>query len=101
MGLLSDAKILLIDNPLEGLDSETKRKLIIKIKENGKRSERIIILSTTLFEEALQVSTDILLFKNERIYEVHSPKSLREKYCYSYKIRVTAKEEFYRDHIDQ
>ena len=53
MAILSDANIVMIDQPCNGMDKDTKEKILELIKRVTYMYEKIMIISTYFFEEAL------------------------------------------------
>jgi ABC-type multidrug transport system ATPase subunit len=77
MALLSDAKILLLEEPCIGLDKKNKKLILSLIKEICCRYQKQIIISTTSFEEALLVSSNIAWMKDGEIGGTCEPITLR------------------------
>ena len=60
--LMEDPKIMILDEPFNGIDDESKAKLfdhLIKIKNN-----KIIIISSHIFEEIKKVCDEVYYFEN-------------------------------------
>lgn len=83
MSMLSQPKVLLLDEPFNGLDPTNLRKLmsiIMKLKESG----TIIFFSSHILSEIDKISDRILFLKNGEL--IHELKVEKEREIYSLKV---------------
>lgn len=77
MALISDPKILFLDEPTLGLDVISRRELWDII--NSIKSKTTIILTTHYMEEAEYLSDRLAIMKNGRILDISTPEELMKK----------------------
>ena len=73
MALVSDAKITLLEEPSDGLDKESKKKLLQLVKNVCAQEQKHIIISTVSFEEAILGSTQICWMVDGSIKGILNP----------------------------
>jgi len=86
--ILSDPKVLLLDEPTDGLDPNQKQHIRRLIREMGK--QKTIIISTHLLEEAETVCNRVILISRgkiiadgtaEEVVQKYGCKNLEETFC--------------------
>jgi ABC-2 type transport system ATP-binding protein len=78
-GLLHRPRILFLDEPTVGLDTQTRRKIWEYIRRIHKEFNMTIFLSTHYMEEADKLCDRIAIIDYGRIQAVDSPTNLKEK----------------------
>ncbi len=76
-GLLHHPKVLFLDEPTLGLDTQTRHKIWEYIREIADEKEMTIILTTHYLEEADSICDRIAIIDEGKIKAVSSPKELK------------------------
>jgi len=79
MALVTDPKIVLLDEPTVGMDPQARRSVwdfILELRDKGKT----IVLTTHYMEEADELCDEVGIIDHGRLIELGSPTDLREKY---------------------
>lgn len=79
LALSRDTKLYLLDEPMSGIDSMTRRKIINSIIK-WKTDDSTIIISDHYVTEIASLLDDVIIIKDETIYEVSSVESIQEKH---------------------
>jgi len=79
LALSRETKIYLLDEPLSGIDSMSRKKIISSIIR-WKSDESTIIISDHYVTEIASLLDDVIIIKDETIYEVSSVEAIQEKY---------------------
>jgi ABC-2 type transport system ATP-binding protein len=74
-GLINDPKVLFLDEPTVGIDLNSRRKIWDILKS---MKDKTIILTTHYIEEAEYLCDDIGLMDKGKVFNVDTPKNLRE-----------------------
>ncbi len=74
--LIHHPRILILDEPTEGLDPNQKLEIRSFIREYGKNS--IVIISTHIMEEVEAISTRVLLLNKGKLVRDTSPRELKK-----------------------
>ena len=74
--LISNPKILILDEPFSAIDSSFKKKMYEFIKYIHNEFKLIILHTTHSFEEAITLSDNIAVLNNGKIEQVGSPSSI-------------------------
>ena len=80
-GLINDPQVIFMDEPTIGLDpigARDLRRLIVKLKENGKT----VVITTHYLYEADELCDRIAIVHKGELLELDSPKNLKEKYSH-------------------
>lgn len=74
--IITEPKILLLDEPLSALDEETREKLQLELKNLHKRLKITFILITHNQKEALVLSEKIVILRKGNIEQIGTPSEL-------------------------
>ena len=74
--LITQPKLILMDEPLNGLDPKLREEMLLLIKTIQKETSIGILYITHDFEEALKISDDISVMKEGKIIHSGKPKAL-------------------------
>ena len=74
--MLFNPKVLILDEPTEGLDPQQKLKLRKVLQEYGK--ENILLISTHIMEEVEAMATRVLMIKNGKLVCDSTPDDLKK-----------------------
>lgn len=88
--LVSDPKILILDEPTVGLDPKQITEIRTLIKELGK--EHTIILSSHILSEVSQICEKVIIINKGKIVAIDSPKNLEDKVKNQNKLTVTVED---------
>ncbi|ARM74610.1 ABC transporter ATP-binding protein [Acidianus manzaensis] len=93
--LITDPKIIILDEPTVGLDPESRREVWEYIKEVKKEEKKTIILTTHYLEEAEELS-DRVYFLNKKILMEGKVNEIKEKFSEYYEVtNVESGEKYY------
>jgi len=79
MALVTDPKIVLLDEPTVGMDPQARRAVwdfILELRDQGKT----VLLTTHYMEEADELCDEVGIIDHGKLIELGSPGNLREKY---------------------
>lgn len=79
LALARETKLYLLDEPMSGIDSMTRKKIINSIIQ-WKTDDSTIIISDHYVTEIASLLDDVIIIKDETIYEVSSVEAIQEKY---------------------
>jgi len=79
LALSRETKLYLLDEPLSGIDSMSRKKIISSIIR-WKSDDSTIIISDHYVTEIASLLDDVIIIKDETIYEVSSVEAIQEKY---------------------
>jgi len=79
LALSRETKLYLLDEPLSGIDSMSRKKIISSIIR-WKSDDSTIIISDHYVTEIASLLDDVIIIKDETIYEVNSVEAIQEKY---------------------
>ncbi len=71
-----DRKILLFDNPYEGLDADNKRTFTEKLRQSTKERELVVVIATSDYREIFDVCDTVGILHNGKIIQVGTPKKV-------------------------
>lgn len=74
--LITDPELVLMDEPLNGLDPKLRNEMLELIKKIQRETSIAILYITHDFEEALKISDQISVIKNGQLIHSGTPKSL-------------------------
>ncbi len=77
--LSRETKLYLLDEPLSGIDSMSRKKIISSIIR-WKTEDSTIIISDHYVTEIASLLDDVIIIKDETIYQVSSVEDIQEKY---------------------
>ena len=77
--LSRETKLYLLDEPLSGIDSMTRKKIISSIIR-WKSDDSTILISDHYVTEIASLLDDVVIIKDQTIYEVSSVEDIQEKY---------------------
>lgn len=77
--LSRDTKLYLLDEPLSGIDSMSRKKIISSIIR-WKTDDSTIVISDHYVTEIASLLDDVIIIKDETIYQVSSVEDIQEKY---------------------
>ena len=78
-GLINKPKVLLLDEPLSSLDLKLKKQMQLELKRLQKKLGITFIYVTHAQDEALTMSDRIIIFKDGKIEQEGTPKSIYQK----------------------
>jgi len=93
--LMSDADILLLDEPTTGLDP-LMRKSFLAILEKEKAKGKTILISSHIFEELEQLCDRVALIKDGRIIDIAVMEEIRNPKVREYKVEFLDKNDFFK-----
>ena len=79
MALVTDPKVVLLDEPTVGMDPQARRAVwdfIVELRDRGKT----IVLTTHYMEEADELCDEVGIIDHGKLIELGPPEKLREKY---------------------
>lgn len=79
LALSRETQLYLLDEPLSGIDSMTRKKIISSIIR-WKDDESTIIISDHYVTEIASLLDDVVIIKDQTVYEVDSVEHIQEKY---------------------
>ncbi|MCI1285538.1 MAG: ABC transporter ATP-binding protein [Pediococcus pentosaceus] len=79
LALARDTKLYLLDEPMSGIDSMSRKKIISSIIR-WKSDDSTIIISDHYVTEIASLLDDIVIIKDKTVYEMRSVESIQEKY---------------------
>ena len=79
LALSRETMLYLLDEPLSGIDSMSRKKIISSIIR-WKSDESTIIISDHYVTEIASLLDDVIIIKDETIYQVSSVEAIQEKY---------------------
>jgi len=77
--LARETKLYLLDEPLSGIDSMSRKKIISSIIR-WKSDDSTIIISDHYVTEVASLLDDVVIIKDQTIYQVSSVEAIQEKY---------------------
>jgi ABC-2 type transport system ATP-binding protein len=86
--LIHEPKVLLLDEPTEGLDVQSRRMIIEKVKGLNEKGSTII-LTTHNIEEASRLCQRVCIIDKGRIVAIDSPEHLRSTYERNQSVEVS------------
>ena len=85
--LLHEPSILVLDEPLSGLDPEGRRELRDLISREAARG-RAVLISSHILNDIENVATKIAILRSGRIMRCGSPEELREQFRIGHELRL-------------
>ncbi len=79
LALSRETKLYLLDEPLNGIDSMSRKKIISSIIR-WKTEDSTIIISDHYVTEIASLLDDIVIIKDQTVYEVDSVENIQMKY---------------------
>lgn len=79
-GMLHDPKILILDEPTAGVDAQSRKLILEKLKEINKSGTTILFISHYM-EEAEEICDQVAFIDNGQVICQGSPKEMIEKNC--------------------
>ena len=79
MALVTDPKVVLLDEPTVGMDPQARRAVwdfIVELRDRGKT----VVLTTHYMEEADELCDEVGIIDHGKLIELGTPENLREKY---------------------
>lgn len=70
-GLVVESKILLLDEPFSALDNDTKKQIMLQMKEIHKQFDVTIIMVTHNFSEVYYLADKVTIIRNGEILQVN------------------------------
>ena len=99
LSMIGNTKLILLDNPTEGMDSQSKRlvwETIARRKQN-----RIIVIATQDMKEARVLGDRIGMVNHGKIGLLGSPKFFAQKFQHSLQIQFTMKKDNLAQNVQQ
>lgn len=88
--LVSDPKVIILDEPTVGLDPKQVTEIRALIKELGK--EHTVILSSHILSEVSQICNRVIIINNGKIIAVDTPENLEKKVIKDNSVYVTVED---------
>ena len=88
--LVSDPKVIILDEPTVGLDPKQVTEIRALIKELGK--EHTVILSSHILSEVSQICNRVIIINNGKIIAVDTPENLEKKVIKDKSVYVTVED---------
>ncbi|XP_065210321.1 ABC-type organic anion transporter ABCA8B-like isoform X2 [Planococcus citri] len=95
IGLIGERKVLILDEPMEGLDHKSKIKIWNLLSDM--RTDRTIIISTSNAREAESLADRVAILENGFVIAHGTPKYLRNNIGIHYEILVSTKKEHFNE----
>lgn len=88
--LVSDPKVIILDEPTVGLDPKQVTEIRALIKELGK--EHTVILSSHILSEVSQICNRVIIINNGKIVAIDTPENLEKKVVKDNSVYVTVED---------
>lgn len=98
--LIHDPKLLLLDEPVSGLDPKGRSEMIALIRELAETRDVTIVLSSHLLPDIEQVCGRVIMIHEGRVVQDSGIADLRAEYENLYEVRVRNNDELFQRRLD-